>query len=112
MRLPRIRPAIFPTMTFENMLIAYSRSLSLWLSVSLSLCFSISLLLFLFLSLALSLSLSFSLSLFLALSLSLSLSSDCVLSKTPFFLYLERGNAQDFQTIRSVGGCSKAPTPR
>jgi len=38
--------------------------------------------------------------------------SDCVLSKTPFFLYLERGNAQDLQTIRSVVGCSKAPTPR
>ena len=41
-------------------------------------------------------------------------SSDCVLSKTrtPFFLYLERGNAKDLQTIRSVVGCSKAPTPR
>ena len=38
--------------------------------------------------------------------------SDCVLSKTPFFLYLEKGNAQDLQTIRCVNGCSKAPTPR
>ena len=33
-------------------------------------------------------------------------------SKTPFFFYLERGNTQDLQTIRSVVGCSKAPTPR
>jgi len=41
-----------------------------------------------------------------------SICSDCVLSKTPFFLYLERGNAQDLQTIRRVVGCSKSPTSR
>ena len=38
--------------------------------------------------------------------------SDCVLSKTPFFLYLERGIAQDLQTIRSVVDYSQSPTPR
>jgi len=32
-------------------------------------------------------------------------SSDCVFSKTPFFPYLGKGNAQDIQTIRCVVGC-------
>jgi len=38
--------------------------------------------------------------------------SDSVLSNTPFFFYLDRGNVQDLQTIRCMVGCSKAPTPR
>ena len=40
------------------------------------------------------------------------LMSDSVLSKTSFSLYLEKGNAQDLQTICCAIGCSKAPRPR
>ena len=35
-------------------------------------------------------------------------SSDCVFSKTPFFPYLGKGNAQDIQTICCVVGCCEA----
>jgi len=38
--------------------------------------------------------------------------SDSVLSKTPFFLYLEKRDAQDLQTICCAIGCQKEPTPR
>ena len=37
---------------------------------------------------------------------------DSIFSKKPFSLYLEKGNAQDLQTICCAIGCSKARTPR